>query len=288
MGYAHIDNLYRNQEILMFRECWAMEKVHGTSAHISFRDGALHFSPGGCKLEHFKACFPDHAALLEKFQAIGIPHITVFGEAYGGRMQGMKATYGDALCFIAFDVKMGEHTWLSVPDMAQVATDLGLEAVPYRKIPTDLAAIDAERDRPSEVAERRGCGTDRKREGVVLRPLIELRKNNNERICAKHKRDDYQERVTPQKIVDPAQLQVLADAEAIANEWVTEMRLTHVLDKLEAGGVPLEFEATPKVIVAMIEDVEREAKGEIVVSKEARKAIGNKTRSMFHARLKAL
>lgn len=29
MGYAHINNAYRDSRILMFKECWAMEKVHG-------------------------------------------------------------------------------------------------------------------------------------------------------------------------------------------------------------------------------------------------------------------
>ena len=34
MAYMHIDNLYKNQEVLLFKECYAMEKIHGTSAHI--------------------------------------------------------------------------------------------------------------------------------------------------------------------------------------------------------------------------------------------------------------
>ncbi len=29
MGYMHIDNLYKDQTILMFRECYALEKIHG-------------------------------------------------------------------------------------------------------------------------------------------------------------------------------------------------------------------------------------------------------------------
>ena len=39
MGYLHIDNLYKNQTVLAFRRCFALEKVHGTSAHIAWRDG---------------------------------------------------------------------------------------------------------------------------------------------------------------------------------------------------------------------------------------------------------
>ena len=49
MGYMHIDNLYKNIEIMAFRECYAMEKIHGTSAHISFKPspGELSYSKPG-------------------------------------------------------------------------------------------------------------------------------------------------------------------------------------------------------------------------------------------------
>ena len=30
MGYLHIDNLYRAREILLLREAFALEKIHGT------------------------------------------------------------------------------------------------------------------------------------------------------------------------------------------------------------------------------------------------------------------
>ena len=44
MGYRHIENLYRPraQTILLFRECYALEKIHGTSAHVAWRDGRGH------------------------------------------------------------------------------------------------------------------------------------------------------------------------------------------------------------------------------------------------------
>ena len=36
MGYMRIDNLYKNQAVLSFKEVYALEKVHGTSAHIHY------------------------------------------------------------------------------------------------------------------------------------------------------------------------------------------------------------------------------------------------------------
>jgi hypothetical protein len=155
--------------------------------------------------------------------------------------------------------------------------------VPFRQVPaTALGEIDAERDRPSEVAVRRGRGGDQVREGVVLRPLVEVVKNNGQRIIAKHKCEAFSERATPQKVVDPAKLQLLTDAAAIADEWVTPMRLEHVLDKLEG---PFDMTRTGDVIRAMIADVYREAAGEVIESREANAAIGKNTALLFKRRL---
>ncbi len=43
MGYLHIENLYKNIDIMQFKECYAMEKIHGTSAHVRFKDGEVAF-----------------------------------------------------------------------------------------------------------------------------------------------------------------------------------------------------------------------------------------------------
>ena len=68
MGYAHIDNLYRAPEIL---ECFALEKIHGTSAHVSILGvGAIQFSSGGAKHEAQRSL----AALQDQY-----PDLTVLG-----------------------------------------------------------------------------------------------------------------------------------------------------------------------------------------------------------------
>lgn len=279
MSYMHIDNLYKTQDILLFKECYATEKIHGTSAHIRWKDGQIHFFSGGENYENFKKLF-DVEKLTKGFEAIGHDCVTIYGEAYGGKCQGMKDTYGDKLKFIAFEVQIGD-SWLNVPDADAVASSLEIEFVYYKKILTDLIAIDAERDADSMQAVRNGIGFGKKREGIVLRPLIELRKNNGARIICKHKREDFQETKTARKVTDPAKLEVLKEAQAIAEEWVTEMRLTHVLDQFPNASI----ENTPDVIKVMIEDVLREAAGEIVDSKDARKAIGSRTAQMFKKRI---
>src|SRR3990167_11482310 len=51
MSYMHIENLYKAQDILAFKRCFALEKIHGTSAHVAWRDGSVVLSSGGEKAE---------------------------------------------------------------------------------------------------------------------------------------------------------------------------------------------------------------------------------------------
>lgn len=284
MGYMHIDNLYKDQTILMFKECYALEKIHGSSAHISWncKDKKINFFAGGEKHETFVKIF-DQEFLLEMFENnFPLSDIVIFGEVYGGKCQSMSHTYGKQLKFIAFDVK-ADDLWLNVPAADEIVHKLNLEFVDYVKCSTDIESLDYQRDRYSVQAIRNGITEEpKKREGVVLRPLIELRKNNGERVICKHKGEDFQETKTKRPIVDPEKYKVLSDANDVADEWVTEMRLLHVLDKMPSD---TNIQHTKAVIVAMIEDVYREARGEIIESKEVSSAIGSKTAKMFKLKL---
>ena len=311
-AYKSIENLYKNQMILLFKECYATEKAHGTSSHISFKrtrqvphclvDGIpqpivsagteeewqkqypdkieITFFSGGASHEQFVALF-DQKALEEKFRALGFTDLIVYGEAYGGKMQGMSKTYGKELKFIAFEVKT-PTSWFDVPRAEHFANLLGLEFVPYTKISCTLEAIDAERDRDSEIAIRNGMGPGHIREGIVLRPLFEFvhQGEHGGTIRVKHKRDEFKETKTHREVVeDPTYLKVLSDAQEVADEWCTEMRMLHVLDKL-----PQDNEDLGLVIKAVFEDIEREGKGEIVIGKETRGAIAKKVVQMYKER----
>ena len=282
MGYLHIENLYRPaaQILLNFKRLYALEKVHGTSAHVAWRDGKVHYHAGGESHSRFVALFDD-AALTQAFQQLGHDAVTVYGEAYGGQQQGMRHTYGDELRFIVFDIMVSD-TWLTVPNMADVAAKLGLEVVPWSEVDCDLMVLDALRDAPSEVAVRRGIVEPKPREGIVLRPLVELTTSNGSRVIAKHKGAAFSETESPRPVVDPAKLAVLTEAQSIADEWVTDERLRHVLQRLPDCD---DIKATPRVIAAMVEDILREGSGEIVDSRDARAAIGRKTAAMFKAQL---
>lgn len=218
--------------------------------------------------------------LRDKFNEAGHDEIIVYGEAYGAELHGMKETYGDQLKFIAFDVLISD-CWLSVPKAESFVNWLGLEFVHYDRIPCTIEEVNRVKNSDSVQAVRNGMGTGKLCEGVVLRPLEEFTKSDGNRIISKHKRDEFSETKTPRDFSEEKQA-VLVEAKEIADEWVTEMRLTHVLDKL---GCDLTIRNTKQVIGAMLEDIEREASGEIVITNEAVSAIGKATSLMFKNRV---
>ena len=268
MGYMHIDNLYKNADILRFKQCYALEKVHGTSAHITYKNDELHFFSGGANHEKFLELF-NHEELIEKFKEIGQDVITIYGEAYGGKINGMSKIYGTDLKFVVFEVQIHDN-WLTVPNAEEITNKLGLKFVPYELIDVTIENLNTERDKPSIVAQWAGMGDDHPREGIVTRLVGgELIHPNGKRLISKHKIAQYCETKTPRNIGDNA---LVLQAEAAAIEYVTDERLRHVLDAL---GNPTELSDTPKVLAAFVEDVLREGDNEVQDNKETRKAIGS-------------
>jgi hypothetical protein len=148
----------------------------------------------------------------------------------------------------------------------------------YKIVVTNLDEIDRQRDLPSVQAKRNGILEDKPREGVVLRPLQEFTMNNGSRVIVKHKGDKFKETATARPVIDPSKLVVLEEANAVANEWVTQNRLEHILQKLPT---PHDMSMVPKLIVAMVEDVYREGSGEFVESDAVKKVIGKKAVELF-------
>lgn len=305
MGYRHISNLYKDTTVLMFKRLYALEKIHGTSAHVVFhyfdnlqpnsqfdvelenRYCKVGYFSGGENYENFYKLF-DSKLLAEKFLTLGFnTSITVYGEAYGGKQQGMSETYGKELKFIAFEVEIGDR-FVDVPFAEQVCKKLGLEFVHYEEIDADPEIIDKLAHAPSIQAQRNGVENPKlSREGLVLRPLREfLYPDGKGRIMAKYKNELYAEREHTPKIKNLEELKILEDARKIAEEWVVPMRLEHVLDKLKAEGMIIEEKRMNDIIKAMVEDVYREAKGEITESRDIYKAIGKRTAKLVIQKFK--
>jgi len=296
MGYRKIPNLYKCQNVLMFKEVYVSEKIHGTSAHVTMTKipvgtdelaGYMYnidFFSGGASHDLFTSLF-NKEKLIELFEQAGFKEITIYGEAYGGKLQGMRDTYGDKLKFIVFEIKIGD-SWLSMDRAEYVAEYFNLEFIWYARCNAEVDILDMYRDQPSQQAKRNDCGDDKKAEGIVIRPLMELTINNKGRILAKHKRADFRETKTQRKVVDLDMQQILKDADSISEEWVTAMRLAHVLDKMKAEGIDTgDMKSIPQVIKAMQKDIKEEAEGEIVYTKAAGNAIAKSTVKLFKKRL---
>jgi hypothetical protein len=287
MAYLNIDNYYKNStKINMFRSVYAMEKIDGTSCHVKWDGEKLIFFSGCINHPAFCALF-DYEALkakfIEEYGALG--EITIFGEGYGGKVQKGAWRYGEPIKFIAFDIKVGDN-WLDVPSAERVCQKLGIEFVSYIEVENTIENLDRERDAPSIQAIRNGMGNDKPREGIVIRPLIEMRTSAENRVISKHKRVVERETKTPR---EPGEQVMLENAKAIAEEWVTPIRLEHVLSKMNSEGLVLAVENMREIIKRMNEDIMREGKGEISEDENLQgkiySAIGTKTATLFKKRL---
>jgi hypothetical protein len=256
--------------------------VHNTSTSIvwMFEQKHIHFNCGGLDNTQFTALFNAEHLKAKFLEIFPDQDVRIYGEGYGGKQQGMSHIYGKELKFVGFDVKVGS-VWLNVPNAEDVCKQFGLEFVAYDIIDTALESLTVHRELPSVQAKRNGCGDDKKREGDVLRPLIEMRTNNGERVIAKYKPTEKMETRTKREVSDEM-LQVLADAEDIAEEWTVNLRLEHVLQHFPAD---VNMESMGDIVKAMIADIYREGRHEIIESKAVEKAIGRKTVQLFKQKL---
>jgi len=286
MAYMHIDNLYKEQRVLMFKQVWATEKIHGTSAWVTYKGDLpkpdLDYHPGGAKMEWFTEQF-NHDELLSKcIELFGTSRVKLHGEHYGGKIQKMSKTYGNEHRFVLFDIKIGE-SFLSFDKVQKLGEKLNLDVVHGVIVDATVEALDRERDEPSFQSKKNGIEEEREREGIVIRPLEEFVSNNGKRVIAKHKGETFLETAHPRKVVSRDRMEVLRESEEIAEEWVTPMRLNHILDKFHDPDI----KQTGQVIEAILDDIQREGKGEIEWTPESIKAVGKRASKLFMEFLKS-
>lgn len=304
MGYRKTTNLQIDHPLLLFREVFASEKIHGTSTHLSFtyekgKGWQLKVFSGGIVHNEFifmlNTRYQVSTEVLAKLTALtkdqDVETIIIYGEGYGGKCQGMSDVYGP-LNFVAFEVckiiPVGDEKkecWLGIERAARFCEQLGLPFVFFEKGPATIEWLDAQRNRPSEQAKRNGCGDNKEGEGIVVRAPIELFDENGGRMIAKYKRDGFRETSTPRTLTE-TDVKERQDAEGIAEEWVVEERLNHVLSALVAKGhYQLTIKDTGLVVQAMVEDVSVEAAGKIPWSASTSRAIGKRAADLFKKRL---
>lgn len=282
MAYLKIKNLYTVPHIL---ECFALEKIEGSSANISFKkDAQVTFFPGCANHNQFAQLFP--ANIYDTFKEVfaeyineqgEYPEVTFFGEVHGGKIQGMSKWYGPDIKFIVFDVKINGR-WMNVPYAEEKTVKMGLKFVPYERGPLTIEFLDAQRDAPSKIS----LSEDAPKEGIVVRAIYESNSEDGYRFIYKHKRAEFRETKTVRE-VSAEDAKIWSDAKEAAEEYTTPIRLNHVLQKLGDVGV----KDTGKVVRAMIDDIFAEAREEISWSKALEKEIGKITVKLFHGLLES-
>nr|AEX63163.1 hypothetical protein mv_R961 [Moumouvirus Monve] len=292
MGYMHIESLYKCPEFFqLFPEVYCMEKIHGTSTWIRYEKcQMLKFHSGGEPGETFKAIFNEEF-LKNKLDELSTKNnwniIKIHGEGYGGRQQGMSKTYGDKLKFIVFDVYVEsvdtniKPKYLNVTEAEKIAEELQFEFVHYVRGLNTPEWIEEQSNQESIQAIRNGIGSGKPREGVVVRPIIESVFSNGQRVITKHKNAEFWEIKTRRPLGE--RLKVVEGINEIIEDWVTDQRFNHVVDRVLQQKINKVLEKNDIKILLdlMVEDVKRESEGEVIWNDKLVSAIRRKTAIMF-------
>lgn len=185
-------NDYRNPtvEYLRYNTWMFTEKIDGTNIRVHWDGHKVEF--GG---RTDKAQIPAH--LLDKLKELfatteaeelfeqtwGDKDVILFGEGYGPKIQNGGA-YRDDVSFILFDVLVGdnyqEREWVE-----KTAQMFGIDVVPIVLIGSIEDGVNYVMTHPQST-----MGTAMM-EGVVGRPMVELRDRRGERVIVKIKWDDF-------------------------------------------------------------------------------------------------
>lgn len=110
--------------------------------------------------------------------------VCLYGEGYGAGVQKGGGNYRKDKSFILFDVKIGP-LWLERKTVREIAASLGLDMVP------DLGVMPlSEAIATCKVGFSSAFG-DFPAEGIIARPLVEMKNRRGERIITKLKCKDY-------------------------------------------------------------------------------------------------
>ena len=181
------------------------EKVDGTNIRVIVRDSQIEF---GGKTDNAQISAPLIAKLESRFHPRRdrliemFPHGgCLYGEGYGARIQKGGGNYRPDQDFVLFDVWVPDTTklpdgtallnpnrdgwWLGREDVQDVATKLSLDVVPLIGVGTLGEMIEKTRSGFESI------WGDFAAEGIVARPVVELKTRSGKRIITKIKHKDF-------------------------------------------------------------------------------------------------
>lgn len=188
-----IEGDFRNETVEFLKDLpWQFsEKIDGTNIQIRW-DGHKVWYGGRTE----RASIPSHLMnkLIELFgssdaeqlfeQKFGETEVILYGEGYGAKIQ-RGESYRKDVSFILFDVLIG-NIWLKRESVEDIARAFGIDVVPIVLIGTLQDAVDFVKTRPKST-----IGTANM-EGVVGRPMVELKDRTGKRVIVKVKVKDFE------------------------------------------------------------------------------------------------
>ena len=168
------------------------EKVDGTNIRVIFNENRIFFKGKTDKAQLQVSLFdrlndiflPQLETFKNIFNDMEIPYACLYGEGYGPKIQKGGGNYRKDQSFVLFDVKIGSW-WLQRKDIESIAGKLGLDIVPIigdgsLKNMVEMAMIGFN-----------STWGDFKAEGIVARPMVELKARSGQRIITKIKYKDF-------------------------------------------------------------------------------------------------
>lgn len=187
-----IEGAFRNDAVkyLANNDWYFTEKIDGTNIRIHWDGHKVEFAG-----RTDRAQIPNHLMdyLITTFgsmeteemfeQKFGENDVILFGEGYGAKIQNGGA-YRSDVSFILFDVQIGD-TWLKRDSVEDIANAFGIDIVPIIFIGDINKAVDFVKTKPKST-----IGTANM-EGVVGRPVIEMKDRLGKRVIVKIKVCDF-------------------------------------------------------------------------------------------------
>lgn len=188
---------FRNETVEFLKDVeWTFtEKVDGTNIRIYWDGHKVEF--GGrtdnaeiprSLLDSLNKIFGTTEAEELFEQTFGEKNVILFGEGYGGKIQGVGNEYRLDESFILFDVLIGEN-YQTREWVEKTAQMFGIKAVPVLFTGPLQAGIDYVCGHPKSVVAMK----DTYMEGVVARPKVELKDRCGRRVIVKIKWKDFKD-----------------------------------------------------------------------------------------------
>lgn len=187
-----IEGSFRNETVEYLKDSkWDFtEKIDGTNIRVFWDGHKVSFGGRTEKseipvelLEYLYNTFATNEVEELFEQKFGDKEVILFGEGYGGKIQGNKG-YRPDCSFILFDVLIG-NVWLKRNDVADIARCFGISIVPILFSGTIDEGVRFVKSKPKSTIGNADM------EGVVARPSVEIRDRLGNRVITKIKVCDF-------------------------------------------------------------------------------------------------